>query len=265
MSIKYSYSKLNTFKSCPQQYKIIYIDKNRNPHESIEAFMGKRVHEVLEWLYLKKDLKDNLILFDVLMDKYEEVWNDNWHDSIFIARCKYNHQSYNTNVVYKIGLECLKNYYSLFNNKGYFKESILEVEYKFNVKIGNYIFRGFIDRIDMDSNGTIDIIDYKTGKKDKSLYQANNDFQLAIYYLALRNLYKDNRIRLNFYNLRSKNIVKAEYNNDKVDKLIKKIKCAVFDIENANEYMAKESLLCEWCHYWNECEVKSSKNPSIRL
>ena len=117
MIVKYSYSKINTFKTCPQQYKIIYLDKTRNQYESIEAFMGKRVHEVLEWLYLQEDIKSSLILFDVLMNKYKEIWNDNWHDNIFIARCKYNNQNYNKEVVYKIGLECLRNYYNMFNNK----------------------------------------------------------------------------------------------------------------------------------------------------
>ena len=51
----FSYSQLSTFKSCPQQYKIIYLDGVRKINESIEAFMGKRVHEVLEWLYSKEN------------------------------------------------------------------------------------------------------------------------------------------------------------------------------------------------------------------
>ena len=93
MIVKYSYSKINTFKTCPQQYKIIYLDKIRSDYESIEAFMGKRVHEVLEWLYLKKNLKNDFVLFDVLMDKYKNLWDDNWHKDIFIASCKYNSQT----------------------------------------------------------------------------------------------------------------------------------------------------------------------------
>ena len=59
----YSYSQLNTFNNCPQKYKIIYIDKIKSNNESIEAFVGKRVHETLEWLY--SDLENNdFISFD---------------------------------------------------------------------------------------------------------------------------------------------------------------------------------------------------------
>ena len=102
----YSYSKINTYASCPQKYKIIYLDKIKKNDEGIEAFMGKRVHEVLEWLYLKNDIKKNLVLFDTLMNKYKELWNENWHDDIFIARCKYNKEIYNKNTLYDIGIDC---------------------------------------------------------------------------------------------------------------------------------------------------------------
>ena len=52
--LKFSYSQINTFSNCPQKYKLIYIDKIKKPHDSIEAFLGKVVHEVLEWIYKEK-------------------------------------------------------------------------------------------------------------------------------------------------------------------------------------------------------------------
>ena len=69
--MKYSYSKLNCFNTCPQQYKIIYIDKVRKNDESIEAYMGKRVHEVLEWLYSIDDYKNQYIVFVLLLPQYQ--------------------------------------------------------------------------------------------------------------------------------------------------------------------------------------------------
>ena len=63
LSNTFSYSQLNTFRTCPQQYKIIYLDGARKESESIEAFMGKRVHEVLEWLYNVENRKKTYITF----------------------------------------------------------------------------------------------------------------------------------------------------------------------------------------------------------
>ena len=70
----FSYSQLNTFKTCPQQYKIIYMDVLRKEHESIEAFMGKRVHGVMEWLYSKENRENPYITFDRLCQSYDEQW-----------------------------------------------------------------------------------------------------------------------------------------------------------------------------------------------
>ena len=261
----YSYSKINTFKNCPQQYKIIYLNKIKKKDESIEAFMGKRVHEVLEWLYSVEDLKNEYIVFDRLLEKYNEIWNNNLHDDIFIARCKYNKENYNKNTVYKIGIDCLKNYYSKFSKNGYFSQNVFGTEVKFEIKIDDYKFIGYIDRIDENNDGSIDIIDYKTSKRDKSFYQAKNDLQLAIYYLAAKDLFNNKKINLNLFYLRTDKYIKVEDNPEKILELKKKIKQYIFSINNETDYLSKESILCEWCYLWNECEVKSSSNPSIRI
>ena len=84
-SHKFSYSQLSTYKVCPQQYKIIYLDGIRKYDESIEAFMGKRVHEVLDWLYSIDNLNRPYFTFDSLCQQYDERWIENWHDNIYIA------------------------------------------------------------------------------------------------------------------------------------------------------------------------------------
>ena len=45
----YSHSKLKCYEQCPQKFKLQYIDKIRIEFkESIELFLGKRVHETLK-------------------------------------------------------------------------------------------------------------------------------------------------------------------------------------------------------------------------
>jgi len=47
----FSHSSLSTFEQCPARFKFIYLDRIRKPFEGIESFVGRRVHETLEFLY----------------------------------------------------------------------------------------------------------------------------------------------------------------------------------------------------------------------
>ncbi len=47
----YSHSRLSSFEDCPQKFQYRYVLKIPVDSEGIEAFVGKRVHEILERLY----------------------------------------------------------------------------------------------------------------------------------------------------------------------------------------------------------------------
>ena len=262
----FSYSRINTFENCPQKYKIQYLDKISNKCNSIEAYMGQRVHQVLEDLYNINDLKNTYISFDQLMEMYYHSWEENWNDNIFISKFKYDKKYYNKLTVFNNGLICLKNYYKRFSLSGYFKQNVYETELEIKVKIGNYKFRGFIDRVDIDEKGNVDIIDYKTSNKSKGKIQASNDLQLAIYSLAIRKIIKNyKKINLHLHYLKNDNFVTFEHSCEKILKLESIIINKIEKINQTKDYIAKESILCEWCYYWKECDIKLINNPSIRL
>ena len=48
----YSHSKIGCYETCPRKYKFKYVEKIRSEDfESVEGFLGNRVHETLEHLY----------------------------------------------------------------------------------------------------------------------------------------------------------------------------------------------------------------------
>ena len=84
---RFSYSSLETYKKCPAQFRFRYIDKIAKTDEGIEAFMGKRVHEALEFLY-NEVMSGRLIFLDGVIEKYYESWEQHWHGRIAIVRKK---------------------------------------------------------------------------------------------------------------------------------------------------------------------------------
>ena len=50
----FSNSRLSAYENCPMQYRLKYVDEVAvPPRESVEAYLGKRVHEALEFLYVR--------------------------------------------------------------------------------------------------------------------------------------------------------------------------------------------------------------------
>ena len=92
--VVYSHSRLSCYEQCPRKYKLQYIDKVETEiEESVEAFLGSRVHEVLEKLY--RDLmhqKENSL--EDLIDFLHEEWDKNWDDSIIIVKEEYGPDNY---------------------------------------------------------------------------------------------------------------------------------------------------------------------------
>ena len=83
----FSYSSIQCYKKCPAQFQFRYIDKIFKKEEGIEAFMGKRVHETIEYIYNQKKANFFLSVDDILKYHYN-LWEAKWHSNIAIVNKK---------------------------------------------------------------------------------------------------------------------------------------------------------------------------------
>ncbi len=258
----FSYSQLSSFKNCPQQYKITYLDGVRKSNESIEAFMGKRVHEVLEWLYSEENRLKPFIAFDGLCQTFDNLWVDHWHKEIHIADTRKNSDFY-----YSIGKRCLSNYYSRYGPT--FDQRVEDTEVDLKFTIGEHNFRGIIDRLDQPERGKWIVHDYKTSKRPKTERQAMNDIQLALYQIAVeQNFGPVDELSLTWQFLRIGSEVTILHTPEQLEilkkKLIKMVDKIYNCLDNENNFIPKESILCHWCYLWEECTAKVGPNPVKR-
>jgi putative RecB family exonuclease len=80
--VVYSHSRISTYENCPFQYKLRYVDKAVPLlGSSIESYMGKVVHEALEWLY-DTAINHDLATKKEVIDYYEKRWVSRWKKDI---------------------------------------------------------------------------------------------------------------------------------------------------------------------------------------
>ena len=82
----FSHSKIDSFESCKLKFKYRYIDKIKvEVEDTIETFLGSRVHETLEKLY--RDLKfERRFSLENLLEYFNSIWIENWDDAVKIVK-----------------------------------------------------------------------------------------------------------------------------------------------------------------------------------
>ncbi|MCZ7627028.1 MAG: PD-(D/E)XK nuclease family protein [Candidatus Methylomirabilis sp.] len=172
----YSASRLSTYESCPLQYRYRYIDRIPRAEESIEAYLGSRVHEVLSALYVTLQHGGQPGLADLLAD-YHRLWDQRWHDQVKIVKRDRSVEYYK-----EFGERCLVNYYRAHQpfNHG----QTLGLEHQVATSLdphGCYKIQGYIDRFVGVGAGRYEIHDYKTSGRLPSQQDVDVDRQLALY------------------------------------------------------------------------------------
>ena len=245
----YSHSKLNTFENCPLKYKLHYIDRITSEEEGIEAFMGSRVHSALEKLYRDKGkAKDNTL--EELLTFYSNEWEKEWHDQVVINRKDCTKENY-----IDIGKKAIMRYYERFRP---FEQGItVWTEESVHFEVCGYKMAGVVDRLDRMKDGNYEIHDYKTSGRLPEQKDMDEDRQLALYEIALRNKWNDvGEVRLVWHYLVFEQEIVSKRTKQQLKTLEKEICDLIDKIEATREFKPSSSRLCDWCEYWEYCPEK---------
>jgi putative RecB family exonuclease len=248
----YSHSRLETFRNCPRQFKIQYIDKIKTETESIEAFMGGIVHEVLEKLY--KDVSMTKIpTRDEVLAHYDKVWDEKWHDGITVVKKDYTPDNYR-----EVGRKCAAEYYDGHHPFDDTRTIALEHLVFFPLdEDEDYWVRGFIDRVAVTDDGRYEIHDYKTSGRLKTQGQIDKDRQLALYQIAVQRDWKDAKsVELVWHYLAFGKELRSARSADQLEELKRETMELIRSIEDESVFRPRESALCGWCAYQEYCPAK---------
>ncbi|MDY6931435.1 MAG: PD-(D/E)XK nuclease family protein [Halobacteriota archaeon] len=245
----YSYSRINTFENCPLQFKYRYIDKIKVDTEGVEAFLGTMVHETLEELYENR-MKEREISLDELIDLYKSNWNRRWHGGIEIVKKNFCEANYRD-----IGERCLRDYFARY--APFDQDRTIALEKRIEVSLVDFRLVGFIDRLSQRGDGVYEIHDYKTSSGLPTQDQVNKDDQLALYQLALADMWDDvSDVDLVWHYLQFDRELRSRRDANALRDLESRYISKIEAIESTTEFEPKESALCNWCGYQSLCPRK---------
>lgn len=230
---------MGTYEKCPKKYHYQYIEKPPIPPQDWSHLeFGKCAHRALELFH--KDLCENVRS----PEEYSAVMKTSFKDAL---------SEFDMDIL-KPELpalkEVLQSYLSKILDKGL--PQVIANELNFEYKIDDYVVRGFIDRIDKISPGHYKVVDYKTNKNPKYL----SNFQLLLYAIAIKEVYKDAEKISGAYVLLKHSCDTLEYEFEEKDlaDTADKVRKIGTSIDTTIEWEKRPSILCNWCDYQSLCQ-----------
>ena len=247
----YSHSRLSCYEQCPHKYKLQYLDKvETEVEESIEAYLGSRVHETLEKLY--RDLSYQKVdTLDELLDFFRIEWKKNWDDSIVIVKEEYGPGNY-----LKMGEKFITDYYNKYKPFDQGKTIALEDRVLISLDdAGDFKLQGFIDRVMESEEGYYEVHDYKTNSRLPLPDYLENDRQLALYAIGIKERYPDVKdVKLVWHFLAFDKEIDSTRTDKELEALKKDVITLIEKIESEEKFEANPSLLCDWCEFKPVCK-----------
>ncbi len=242
-----SASSITTYEQCPLRFRFSRID--RIPEPTTEPMiLGTFVHEILEDLY-QLPSEDRTIPEARRIAR--EMWENKFKEETSKVRIKDINQ-FRWNAWW-----CVENVFKMESPE---EVKIRGVEDKFSAEIDGVPLLGFIDRWTEETDGSLTVTDYKTGKVSKPKYEHDKVFQIVLYVEMLE--------RLNGIKIDNAEIMYVKFKEFKrydptperreiVLKLIKQTWDGVSQGCETGVFPTKTGPLCNWCAYKNICPAWS--------
>lgn len=245
----FSHSSLSSFETCPKKYQLRYVLKLPVETEGIEAFVGKRVHEVLERLYefAARGLVPSLA-------RVLARFRANWEEQYDAERLRIVREEMTVGDYRQAGERCLENAYRRLYP---FDDETLGLEQKIQFPLdpaGEYAFRGVIDRLVRARDGALEIHDYKTGRRVPPQAALDRDRQLALYEIGARSaLGEEGEVRLVWHYLYPNVVRVSQRTPEQLAALRAETRDVIDRIRAETAWEPREGPLCRWCEYRAVC------------
>lgn len=244
-------SKLSCFFDCPQKFKYQYVDFIKREKQYPAAATGTLVHSALELLFQlpasERTLANGLRCLETSIESMPKVIAPPWPDE-------------------DKALDLILNYFDLEDPSTI---SVRSTEQKFYLKLDDFrALNGIVDRVDMLEDGSVRVVDYKSGKvpSEKDLPAKAQGILFYADIIARDTSILPSKLVLLYLGTPAR--LEIPMDDQRLETVRKQISAAwdaIDRCEEAEDWRAKPSYACKWCDYNDICPyVPKSVQAQLR-
>jgi putative RecB family exonuclease len=253
----WSHSRIGLFDQCPLAYRYRYLDGVPDAFTTIEQHLGQVVHDVLEQAYAERS-RGGPVDERWMTAAFDRLWHSPDPASHRVVKRGVTADDYRGE-----GLAMV----SAFHGRVFAGDTseTLGLERRFSLDLdadGGHTWAGIIDRLARLGDGTLRIIDYKTGR---SVPDPRWDRQLQSYALHVFSEHHADTVELCIEGLRTGATLTAPFQVSQADGVRGHLLAKITGIEAASSWPARPSMLCDWCGFNVICpEAGGGSRPGRR-
>jgi len=264
------------FERCPKEYHFTYLDPfykkekynlQRQP-ENIWNFqtVGKAVHNAITLFYY---LPEEERTEENLLEGLKQTWRSEiaWGKKPPLGKVGGFNSIEEERKIYREALEMLKNLFRMLEPK-------IQIEYLPTADFPNSIedyknliislnnefdLSGKLDLVTKDKDGSLQIIDFKTGREGKG-----SDFQLRFYKILAEKNFQKPVTKGSFYFLKSKTEKEHNLEDQDSEEIENEILERIESIKQTVTFEVQPSALCQFCLFRNFCSEGGRKTTGSR-
>ncbi len=246
LDARLSATAVETYETCPLQFK---FEREWKLSRKIHAAMqyGAAMHRVLRTYYdsvrLGRSKTDDELLKLFREDLAASGIQDDYQQDLYL----------------KQGLEQLADFLAAARAAPALE--VLHTEEWFDVQIAGTKVAGRIDRMDRMADGSVVIVDYKTGKA-RSQEDADESLQLSIYAMAAREKWGYRVGELVFHNLEGNFTVVSKRAEFQLEEARERVQAVARGIAEGN-FKPKPDFHCTFCAFRALCPAREKRAPNL--
>ncbi len=258
-------SKISAFTSCPLSFRFSVLERLPEP-PSVHAVKGTLVHRALQLLFEDhpRGSRDRPSAEACLSRALKEMREDEEMSALGLDAGELEQFDRDASTL-------LDRYFELEDPDSVDVEG---TELDLTAEVGGLRLRGIIDRLDRGENGSLAVVDYKTGRAPRPEQSRSRLSALQLYAFLCERVLGVRPAVVRLLYLRDRVVISADTTDQSLRGVHQRANAVWAAIERAcerNDFRPNASPLCKWCSFQQLCPVfggdpeSASELAGIRL